>query len=435
MMEAPQLLNLYYLLQRLQDLHNLQALQLIHIQILRNRIERARARNPRSVWVKRWVGRREQQQPLHTMFRELSVEDPDNLRSFIRVDYDTFQFLVRRVGPRIQKAWTNFRRPISPVERMLLTLRFLCEGGIYRSKQFDSRTPHNTMSVIIKQVCDAIYDEFQEEYLSCPTTPRQWKAIANRFNERWNFPHTLGALDGKHVAIKCPPNSGSRYYNYKGFYSIVLMALVDADYKFIWVEVGSNGASSDGQIFNDSDLKECLLDGSLGIPADDKLPGDDQFTPYYFIGDDAFPINTWFMKPFSIRNMTREQRIFNYRLSRARRVVENAFGILAQRFGCLATTLRHRPETASSIVKACVILHNILRSRVPLAPGVVDEEDRDHHVVPGAWRRGTVMHDMDELTRGNLGTRQARRQRQYIAHYLDSEVGSVPWQDTIVDRE
>ena len=244
----------------------------------------------------------------------------------------------------------------------------------------------------------------------------------------------MGALDGKHVALKCPANSGSKFYNYKGFYSIILMALVDADYKFIWVECGTNGGASDRQIFNNCDLKDAIERGTLGIPADDRLPNDDRFTPYYFIGDDAFAIQTYFMKPFSLRNLRREQRIFNYRISRARRIVENAFGILCNRFGCLLNTFRQKPKTVAYIVKACIVLHNMLRSQQPLAPGIVDEEDENHDVRPGLWRNYTVLQDMEELQRGNLGTRRARQQRQYIAHYLNSPAGSVPWQDAYIDR-
>ena len=81
--------------------------------------------------------------------------------------------------------------------------------------------------------------------MKCPTAAEEWRAISDKFAERWNFPHTCGTLDGKHVNCKCPPNSGSLYYNHKGFYSVVLMALVDADYKFIWVDIGGMGSDPD----------------------------------------------------------------------------------------------------------------------------------------------------------------------------------------------
>lgn len=166
----------------------------------------------------------------------------------------------------------------------------------------------------------------------CPTTTDEWRAIVDRFYEKWNFPHTCGALDGKHVACRCPPKTGSMYYNYKGFYSVVLMALVDADYKFIWADVGGTGSASDAQIYNDSELRECAEDGTLGFPDPEHIPNDYQDVPYYFIGDDAFALRPTMMKPYSHRGLTNDERVFNYRLSRARRVVENSFGILANRF-------------------------------------------------------------------------------------------------------
>ena len=155
----------------------------------------------------------------------------------------------------------------------------------------------------------------------CPTTPDGWRAIADKFYEKWNFPHTCGTLGGKHVACRCPPKTGSMYYNYKGFYSVVLMALVDADYKFIWADVGGTGSESDAQIYNDSELRECAEDGTIGFPDPDPIPNDYQDVSYFFIGDDAFALRPTMMKPYGLRGLTNDERIFNYRLSRARRVV------------------------------------------------------------------------------------------------------------------
>ena len=103
-----------------------------------------------------------------------------------------------------------------------------------------------------------------------------------------NARHTRGTR-GAHAehtrstrwACKCPPNSGSLYYNYKGFYSVVPMALVDADYKFIWAVIGGMGSASDAQIYNASEPKECVEDGSLGFPDPEPLPHDNREVPYF----------------------------------------------------------------------------------------------------------------------------------------------------------
>ena len=146
----------------------------------------------------------------------------------------------------------------------------------------------------------------------------------------------------------------------------MLFALVDADYKFIWADLDGTGSVSDAQIYNGSELKELAESGSLGLPFPDPLPhADYQDVPYFFVGDDAFALRETMMKPYSKRNLNDDERIFNYRLSRARRVVENAFGILANCFQVLFTTMRHKPSTVKVIVKPCIVLHNLMRIRYP----------------------------------------------------------------------
>ena len=91
-----------------------------------------------------------------------------------------------------------------------------------------------------------------------PTCEEEWKQISNSFYRRWNFPNLLGAIDEKHVEILPPPNSGSYFYNYKGSHSIVLMAAVNANYEFIYVDVGANGRISDGGIWGNCSLSKLL---------------------------------------------------------------------------------------------------------------------------------------------------------------------------------
>ena len=128
-------------------------------------------------------------------------------------------------------------------------------------------------------------------------------------------PHAVGALDGKHIAIKKPKKSGSEYFNYKGYFSLILLALVDADYKFLWVNVGASGSSSDAQIFNHSKLKRRIETGTLGLLPETLGPGGPNLH-YFLLGDDAFALMPWLVKPYSRRQLTREERIANYRISR-----------------------------------------------------------------------------------------------------------------------
>lgn len=241
----------------------------------------------------------------------------------------------------------------------------------------------------------------------------------------------VGALDGKHIAIKKPGKSGSRYYNYKGFYSIVMMAAVDANYSFIWCSVGHPGSCSDAGIFNRSPLKQKLEAGTLGLPPPEPLPHDDRRIPYFFVGDDAFPLEKWLMKPYPLRFLTHPQRIFNYRASRGRRIVENAFGITANRWRCMLTTMHQKPKTVTCIVYACLTLHNVIRKRNPLQPGEVDQEDRHGDIIPGAWRENVILTDNRNLV-GNRTKKAAKAQRNYLCDYYNSEVGAVPWQEQAV---
>jgi hypothetical protein len=280
----------------------------------------------------------------------------------------------------------------------------------------------------IFQVCEAIVAELADEVIDCPIDEEDWEAKSDLFGSKWQLHHCVGALDGKHVAIRCPPHGGSEYFNYKKFHSIILMALVDADYRFIWVDVGQPGSAGDAQVFNNSELKECLENDTAGLPVAAPLPGDNTDIDYFIVGDDAFALRTWLMKPYSKQQLSIQERVFNYRLSRARRIVENAFGILANRFQVLLTTMRQKPSTVSSIVLASVCLHNLMRIRYPALQNLdLDREDTQHNIIPGSWRDNRPLLDLERIRQGRHQER-AKKQRDYLSSYFMSPVGEVPWQ-------
>ena len=132
--------------------------------------------------------------------------------------------------------------------------------------------------------------------------------------------------------MECPKNAGSAFYNYKGYHSLVLLAVCDTKYCFALVDIGAYGGDNDANILANFKFGEAFdrYPTSLNLPKPD-LVGD-VMLPYVLTGDSIFPLKQWLMKPFPGKNLSEEQRVFNYRLSRARRTIENVFGILAAKW-------------------------------------------------------------------------------------------------------
>lgn len=223
-----------------------------------------------------------------------------------------------------------------------------------------------------------------------PSTEQEWKHVVDGFNQLWQFRNCLGAIDGKHITIKKPQKSGSYYYNYKGTFSVVLFAVVNANYEFIYIHMGTNGRISDAGIWKETGLCKRLESNKLNIPHPLYFP-EIGCMPYVFIGDEAFPLMKNLMKPYAQRNINIEQKIFNYRLCRARRVVENAFGIMATRFSLFLRSIAIDIDKIDTVVLACCALHNFLRKmskKNNVTESYVDHEDtHGGTVVPGMWRQ------------------------------------------------
>ena len=129
----------------------------------------------------------------------------------------------------------------------------------------------STVQYIIKDTCQAIWDELNEEFMPIPKM-QDWRRIEREFWAKWHFPNCIGAIDGKHIVLRAPAYSGSLFFNYKGTFSIVLMAIVDAQYKFTFIDVGVYGSNADGAIFNRSAFGQALINGELDIPPPKSLP-------------------------------------------------------------------------------------------------------------------------------------------------------------------
>ena len=136
---------------------------------------------------------------------------------------------------------------------------------------YNFRIGVSTARQIILDVSTAIRDALASIYLPVPSEI-EWHSIADEFFLWWNFPNCIGAIDGKHIMIQCPVNSGSLFYNYKSYFSIVLLAVASEDYRFVMLDIGAYRISNDSGVLNNAALFKCLQKKKLGIPPSKQLP-------------------------------------------------------------------------------------------------------------------------------------------------------------------
>ena len=133
------------------------------------------------------------------------------------MNYTTFKMILNKIRTDIQKMDTNFRKCISPEMRLVITLHFLANGSSLVALKTMFRFGLSTISNIINETMKEICLNFADR-INTPRNQNEWENIARQFDEIWNMPHCVGALDGKHIIIQAVPNGSSLYFNYKGLY-------------------------------------------------------------------------------------------------------------------------------------------------------------------------------------------------------------------------
>lgn len=174
-------------------------------------------------------------------------------------------------------------------------------------------------------------------------------------------------------------------------------------------------------------IRNLLINSQLGIPAPSKLPLDDYddcLFPYYFVGDEAFPLSRYLLRPYSKRILDNTKRIFNYRLSRGRKTIECTFGMMKEKFQVLQTAIRCRDEdTINGIIKCVCILHNYVRKKEG-CPYTLSRMEQNVNITASANRSNFSPPLRTKIN--NCSTANALR--DYLAHYFLTPMASLPWQ-------
>ncbi|XP_050960475.1 uncharacterized protein si:dkey-121j17.6 isoform X2 [Labeo rohita] len=361
------------------------------------------------------------------------MTDENGFGDLMWMTAEEFEFLLRMVGPLITKQHTKMRRAISPRDRLSVTLRFLATGKTFSSLSAQYKIGASTISQIVMETCGALYQLMKKDFLKTPSTETEWRAISQDFESKWQFPHCLGALGGKQIYIQPPAKSGCLDNNNKGRLSVTIMAAVDANYKFIYATVGTQEKVSDAGLFAYSDLCKEMDQGQLNFPPPEPLPNSDIMMPYMFVGDEACPLRPDLVKPYPNKQMDHSQQVLNYRLSRARRVAENAFSILTNRLRVFRNTVFLEPEKVVKITMASLCIHNFLcerKSEAYTPPAFADFKNGDHRIVEGTWKnQGNGSFQPVEQRREHNALLMPEMQRNLLRDYFVSPAGCIPSQE------
>ncbi|KAL7723542.1 hypothetical protein ACLKA6_000130 [Drosophila palustris] len=345
---------------------------------------------PRECWVNPFLRERNIKGRYGSGFANLTYT-PKMFTENFHMSRANFEQLFSLVEP-----YLGSKRNLRP-DAIPLKAKLACVVEMFTSSncvELPNKQQHlgTTIDLVCNGICSALSGEFPRW-----NKPNMFK-WAEEFEKLWHFPNCIGAIDGK-----------------QGFHSIVLMAVCDASYRFTYIDVGAYGSEGDMNAFLHSKLGKKLLSGNLDFPENSLLNGVP--TPYFLVGDDAFPLDTRIMKPYGSKALAKDERIFNYRLSRARRCIENAFGLLCTKWIAVQRPVLCSPDRAQKIVAACCSLHNFMLRTNP---------------------REYMPNNMETLTRSTLAelpsfraryTDYPKHIRNSIKNFVNSPEGSVSWQD------
>ena len=277
-----------------------------------------------------------------------------------RMDIETFEKLFKLLEPFYPERRSP-RGVIPKRKRMAMALYRLATAGELRGiakKVFG--VGNSTLCCALREFVKIVNVALKD----IVRVPHQFEleGISQDFERIGGFPGIVGAVDGCHIPISPPRGHAYDYFNFHGWHSINLFALVDANYLFRFASIGTPGRVHDSAIYRESKLvTQYISQGYFQGPS--RIP----HCPYTILGDSAFPLHQYLMKPYpNSGNLTPKQRAFNYSLSRCRRVVENTFGRLKGRFRILLKRMqtgRGDIKYNTAIVKCCVYLHNFCEMR------------------------------------------------------------------------
>lgn len=295
--------------------------------------------------------------------------------------------------------------------------RYLSLGTNMQILAQNFQVGHTTVHKIVHETCQAICEILSPEYLKNISTKEEWLQIAEGFQLTCNFPHCVGAVAGKYLNVQ-----GTTKIVSKDNSSILLLAACDSKYRFTLVDVGALASHSESEVFRQSLYGQSVEDSHLNLPDQSELPGTNIKMPYFFVADETFPLKSFIIRPYPVKNLPTNQNIFNHHLSHVQQTIENSFGILAARWGILKTVTTAKGENLHRIVKAVTVLHNFCLKEIEnlyCPPMFTDSPGMEN----GAWREEVLPLKSVGRLGANRGCVSLYNLRDSLADYMVSNVG------------
>lgn len=286
----------------------------------------------------------------------------------------------------------NNSRDIPSHIQILSALQFYSHGAYHKIVDLELLMPMSRPVVLrcVREVTNAIIKCLGHTIaFPCSNAEVQQKKID--FMRKTGFPGCVGCVDGTHIAIIAPTvdnqNSALLYYNQKGFYSINVQIVCDANFEIMNINTRYAGSVQDAAVWQTSEVRTLL---------EQRFENGDHTS--WLVGDQAFPLEPWLMTPFALAEADSPEARYNLAFRKAHALIEQCLAYLKMVFRCLHRnrTLHYSPRRAGKIVAACAILHNIRISRNEHhEDDLDDEEDED------------IMCDIDDVVRQGQDMRES----------------------------
>ncbi|XP_015267767.1 PREDICTED: putative nuclease HARBI1 [Gekko japonicus] len=274
-----------------------------------------------------------------------------------RMTHETFSEIVSVMKGRLLRRKTSMREPIPVEKRIAIAIWYLASANTYREVGEKFGVGVSTVGEVVLEVCFAMEVELYHKTVCLGPDVAK---IMDGF-DRLGFPHCIGAIDRMPLLTRAPGRGLDEHGNVKKYSSVLLQGTVDHTGRFTNAEMEWSGSNQDAFVFSNSTLCTAMDAGGY-VPGNPILHLEGLSVPALIVADGDYPMRRWLMKPFD-QCRGRRERNFNSALHRARNVAECAFERLKARWRCLSARLNVFQENVTSLVRACVILHNICEEK------------------------------------------------------------------------